>query len=78
MAKRSATKIQEYVDAVRDLRAMQAQLAADRECVKRPRWMAEFAEAKRTVQILYRDLKGGELGKATRILAGPDERVLAD
>ena len=70
MSARRATKIAAYVEAVRTVRGIER--AIDDEGHTPERDKARLA-AKREELRAYKELKGGELGKARRILEGREE-----
>lgn len=69
MATRRVTKIQRYVEAQLALRAMKQQLVDYPENGDSPKWLADFRDAKAEVVAAYRELRGGDLGKANILLA---------
>lgn len=71
MAKRKATRIREYVDARRDLKALASQKEKYPELLRKPGWLRHFTETKNLVLTLQRDLTGGDLAQAERLLAAP-------
>lgn len=68
MATRRATKIERYVEARVALQAMRRQLVDYPENGKSRKWLQDFNDAKVEVDTAYRDLRGGDLGKANRAL----------
>lgn len=69
MAKQSKTKIAEYVEVVREIRALKRQLAEFPELNESPIWKRDYTEAKVRLLNAERDLRGGELGQAKALLA---------
>lgn len=66
---RRSTKIARYVEAVRELAALRAQMVADPSRLSSARFTAFLEAAKRERDLAFEDLRGGDLGKANRILA---------